>query len=763
MFPLATLSVGSDPETAAKLLRAKRKRRQLRVNRERRELNIKRGTLGHGGGGGAFHQATRDNWKLSAQRRGDAAVSLLTGSPSASQPQLSFARYQSDTVDQKAMWSLGRYLTACLGGNATRGRPTYLDFGGSNGGGKASFMSLEGRNKTMSTISTVDETSGNVGSAGKGGRLALAARQVLLGRIANAYLQQQQYQQKQTENTHPVEDMAAQVEVFTDQRGKYIVRPKKNVSVPPPLLAAGEPMRPAPAAKRKAKRSPQPPKQRDNSPKKPSSASPGERRRKPKANLNRTLRPWNDRAGGELDFPVERLRSKAALALAQEAAAVLSRGEARPEASIKIRHVPYNNNEGHPINVAIRLINAFMALTMRARRSSSADNSALAMRISVFFGLGTGKDQLNTTIASRAGKDFISLSARDRLTRILGTVISAENGLRVAPHKSLLGPLYRAYVGPGNNAPLIRAVLKQRPWWMIAKKRDTKDCQLVWSPWRRNRFYEVLRVQDCPAAATVNSAGIKVYNHLQENHCLSDKKEMYYNLRQYYESLGQDPFDTMPVTFHVGGESSERPRFLESFNQFQSVSGQHVWIVKPGENTNRGNGINVCKTLEEINALTQSAKHTFILQKYIEHPLLISRRKFDIRCYSLCTWVNGSFKAYAYEEGYLRTSSAEFSLRTLDNRLVHLTNDAVQIRSDDYGKFEPGNKLSYSDFQRYLDQNYAGLHIDLYRDLVSQMKKQIIDSIRAVAAKIHGDVPCTCMEVLPRFPLMGDRYSATTS
>lgn len=34
---------------------------------------------------------------------------------------------------------------------------------------------------------------------------------------------------------------------------------------------------------------------------------------------------------------------------------------------------------------------------------------------------------------------------------------------------------------------------------------------------------------------------------------------------------------------------------------------------------------------------------------------------------------------------------------------MHLTNDAVQKRLDDYGKFESGNKLSYAEFQKYLD------------------------------------------------------------
>ena len=41
------------------------------------------------------------------------------------------------------------------------------------------------------------------------------------------------------------------------------------------------------------------------------------------------------------------------------------------------------------------------------------------------------------------------------------------------------------------------------------------------------------------------------------------------------------------------------------------------------------------------------------------------------------TSVNGTLKAYLYEEGYLRTSCREYSINNLSNKLVHLTNDAV--------------------------------------------------------------------------------------
>jgi tubulin--tyrosine ligase len=34
---------------------------------------------------------------------------------------------------------------------------------------------------------------------------------------------------------------------------------------------------------------------------------------------------------------------------------------------------------------------------------------------------------------------------------------------------------------------------------------------------------------------------------------------------------------------------------------------KNVWIIKPGENTNRGNGINVSSNLNEIKSLIQKA------------------------------------------------------------------------------------------------------------------------------------------------------------
>ena len=59
-----------------------------------------------------------------------------------------------------------------------------------------------------------------------------------------------------------------------------------------------------------------------------------------------------------------------------------------------------------------------------------------------------------------------------------------------------------------------------------------------------------------------------------------------------------------------------------------------------------------------------------------------------------------------------------YTTKNLNNRVVHLTNDAIQKNADDYGKFESGNKLGYHEFQKYLDRVHNGLNICFERDIL---------------------------------------------
>ena len=168
---------------------------------------------------------------------------------------------------------------------------------------------------------------------------------------------------------------------------------------------------------------------------------------------------------------------------------------------------------------------------------------------------------------------------------------------------------------------------------------------------------------------------------------------------------------------------------------------QNTWIIKPGENTNRGQGITVVKTIREVQSIIgrptkKDGDRTFIIQKYIDFPLLVHKRKFDFRCYGLLTSINGSLKGYCYQDGYIRTSCKEYNLEDVTDLFVHLTNDAIQNKSEDYGKFENGNKLSWQDFTKVICAQQPDLDFDFHRDIFPQIQKLIGDTFKASFTKI---------------------------
>jgi hypothetical protein len=88
--------------------------------------------------------------------------------------------------------------------------------------------------------------------------------------------------------------------------------------------------------------------------------------------------------------------------------------------------------------------------------------------------------------------------------------------------------------------------------------------------------------------------------------------------------------------------------------------------------------------------------------------------------------------AYWYTDGYIRTSCKEFSTKNITSSYIHLTNDAVQKHSDDYGKFENANKLSYADFQRYINFKYASSNGNSDQDRMVSFRMDVLPKIRAI-------------------------------
>ncbi|KXZ48029.1 TTL4 protein [Gonium pectorale] len=144
----------------------------------------------------------------------------------------------------------------------------------------------------------------------------------------------------------------------------------------------------------------------------------------------------------------------------------------------------------------------------------------------------------------------------------------------------------------------------------------------------------------------------------------------------------------------VGGGGAALRRFRTAYSRHAAAGGL-VWIAKPAA-LNRGNGIVVLNSLDAVMEHLKSRPEgsTIILQKYIERPLLLGGRKFDIRAYVLVDPHGG---VWFHKESYCRTSSTPYDGSDLANRAAHLTNDAVQKHTSSYHAYEDHCKLPFAE------------------------------------------------------------------
>ena len=410
-------------------------------------------------------------------------------------------------------------------------------------------------------------------------------------------------------------------------------------------------------------------------------------------------------------------------------------GSKKPEANITVTQKEYTHLYNHPINIALRTINYILTAIFKTK--DGILNPSGIIKYSKLLGLSINKSKMSQDyLKSKETSNYM----KEKAFWYLCNSINTENKIN-PPQKQVAN--YKFYVGKGNNSMLVRAMLKQRWWWTAIDRTEIENANLVWTQLVSKRIMAVLPSSKKKGESTSSSTSttldnehhseekkkedIQLANHLENHIHISNKKALFLNLRNYFEKCHKNPFDIIPLTFHIKGlNDPELQKFEEYYMSLQKDSKEcnNIWILKPGEFSNRGNGITVCKDLAEIKMQIKrfEGKRTTIVQKYIEKPLLIHKRKFDIRCYGMLTSINGLIKGYFHSEGYLRTSSKEFNNKCLTNKYIHLTNDAVQQNNEDYGKYEPGNKLSYNDFQKYLDTKYPDKNIDFNRDINSQIK-----------------------------------------
>ena len=72
-------------------------------------------------------------------------------------------------------------------------------------------------------------------------------------------------------------------------------------------------------------------------------------------------------------------------------------------------------------------------------------------------------------------------------------------------------------------------------------------------------------------------------------------------------------------------------------------------------------------------------KEAYVISRYIENPLLVGGKKFDLRIYVLVTSYR-PLKVYQYMHGFARFCNSKYTndIDDIDNPFIHLTNVAIQ-------------------------------------------------------------------------------------
>jgi len=256
-----------------------------------------------------------------------------------------------------------------------------------------------------------------------------------------------------------------------------------------------------------------------------------------------------------------------------------------------------------------------------------------------------------------------------------------------------------------------------------------------------------------------------VINHLENLKGLVSKTGLIKSLRRYYKHTleailkGYHVYETTPTTFVVLStcNDAEFSDFTQRFNELsakiyinEKIPSKHctenTWLIKPA-NENQGRGIEFFKNnfVEMKKFLLSKPPNThWVVQKYIERPLLYNNRKFDIRVWAVATWKRDF---YYFRHGYIRTSSHEY---TMDSNLnyVHLTNNCLQVFGDKYGAYEEGNTIGFEQFIEYLKQKFPDKKLDFDKDFISRMKDLMIDSYLATKHELNPNKRDNCFEFL---------------
>ena len=172
-------------------------------------------------------------------------------------------------------------------------------------------------------------------------------------------------------------------------------------------------------------------------------------------------------------------------------------------------------------------------------------------------------------------------------------------------------------------------------------------------------------------------------------------------------------------------------KLQKNFPQYAFSGDRNIWIVKPSE-LSRGRGISCIDQLNDILSNIKLHNRT-VIQKYIENPLVIKGRKFDMRQWVLVTNFN-PLTAYLFDTPYIRFGAEDFHLDDFKNIFSQLTGNSIAKHSEKFENSEiEGDMWEIEQFREYLQKREGK---DVWPEIQQKIKKIVIYALHCAKHKI---------------------------